>query len=179
MSDNSVETVKDSVENFEPKILVFACNWCTYAGADLAGTSRLQYPPNVRILRVPCSCRVNPQFVIRAFQRGIDGVLVAGCHPGDCHYTTGNYYTRRRFLLINRMMEYMGIDPRRFHTRWISGAEGPKFQQVVTEMIEEVKAIGPNRKLRDDMKVTVNTAQTTDDIVASVEADTKVVDDNA
>lgn len=106
----------NSVENFEPKILVFACNWCTYAGADLAGTSRLQYPPNVRVLRVPCSCRVNPQFVIRAFQRGIDGVLVAGCHPGDCHYTTGNYYTRRRFLLITRMMEYMGIDPKRFHT---------------------------------------------------------------
>ena len=176
MSDNSVKTVAETTENFEPKILVFACNWCTYAGADLAGTSRLQYPPNVRVLRVPCSCRVNPQFVIRAFQRGIDGVLVAGCHPGDCHYTTGNYYTRRRFLLINRMMEYMGIDPKRFHTRWISGAEGPKFQQVVTEMIEEVKAIGPNRKLRDDMQVTM---QTTNEIVSEVEKDTKVVEDHA
>ena len=107
MSDNSVKTTAETTENFEPKILVFACNWCTYAGADLAGTSRLQYPPNVRVLRVPCSCRVNPQFVIRAFQRGIDGVLVAGCHPGDCHYTTGNYYTRRRFLLINRMQDYL------------------------------------------------------------------------
>ena len=176
MSDNSVKNQTETTENFEPKILVFACNWCTYAGADLAGTSRLQYPPNVRVLRVPCSCRVNPQFVIRAFQRGIDGVLVAGCHPGDCHYTTGNYYTRRRFLLINRMMEYMGIDPKRFHTRWISGAEGPKFQQVVTEMIEEVKAIGPNRKLRDDMQVTM---QTTNEIVSEVEKDTKVVEDHA
>ncbi len=150
----------NAVENFEPKILVFACNWCTYAGADLAGTSRLQYPPNVRVLRVPCSCRVNPQFVLRAFQRGIDGVLVAGCHPGDCHYTTGNYYTRRRFLLITRMMEYMGIDSRRFHTRWISGAEGPKFQQVVTEMIGEVKAIGPNDKFRDDAKIEVKAVET-------------------
>ena len=136
----------NAVENFEPKILVFACNWCTYAGADLAGTSRLQYPPNVRVLR--------------AFQRGIDGVLVAGCHPGDCHYTTGNYYTRRRFLLITRMMDYMGIDSRRFHTRWISGAEGPKFQQVVTEMINEVKAIGPNDKFRDDAKIEVKAVET-------------------
>ena len=136
----------NAVENFEPKILVFACNWCTYAGADLAGTSRLQYPPNVRVLR--------------AFQRGIDGVLVAGCHPGDCHYTTGNYYTRRRFLLITRMMDYMGIDSRRFHTRWISGAEGPKFQQVVTDMINEVKAIGPNDKFRDDAKIEVKAVET-------------------
>lgn len=151
MSNNPVE----KTENFEPKILVFACNWCTYAGADLAGVSRLQYPPNVRVLRVPCSCRVNPQFVVRAFQRGIDGVLVAGCHPGDCHYTTGNYYTRRRFLLMTRMLEYVGVDPGRFHTRWISGSEGPKFQEVVTQMTEEIRQLGPNRKLRDDMKVEV------------------------
>lgn len=136
---------------FEPKILVFACNWCTYAGADLAGLSRLAYPPNVRVLRVPCSCRVNPQFVLRAFERGIDGVLVAGCHPGDCHYTTGNYYTRRRFLLTKRLLEFVGIDPERFHVRWISGAEGPKFQEVVTEITEQIKAIGPNHKMQDNM----------------------------
>ena len=149
MSNNPVE----KTENFEPKILVFACNWCTYAGADLAGVSRLQYPPNVRVLRVPCSWRVNPQFVVRAFQRGIDGVLVAGCHPGDCHYTTGNYYTRRRFLLMTRMLEYVGIDSGRFQTRWISGSEGPKFQEVVTEMTEIIRQLGPNQKLRDDVTI--------------------------
>ena len=103
------------------------------------------------MLRVPCACRVNPQFVIRAFERGIDGVLVAGCHPGDCHYTTGNYYTRRRFLLTKRLLEFVGIDPERFHVRWISGAEGPKFQEVVTEITEQIKDIGPNHKLQDNM----------------------------
>lgn len=172
MSDNDVK-------EYEPKILVFACNWCTYAGADLAGTSRLQYPPNVRVLRVPCSCRVNPQFVIRAFQRGIDGVLVAGCHPGDCHYTTGNYYTRRRFMLITRMMDYMGLDSRRFHTRWISGAEGPKFQQVVTDMINEVKAIGPNEKWRDDLKPEMLEGIDALDAPDAVLPEEKAGDDNA
>lgn len=144
MSVNEVE------QKWEPKILVFACNWCTYAGADLAGLGRLQYPPNARILRVPCSGRVNPQFIIKAFQRGVDGVLVAGCHPGDCHYTTGNYFTRRRFLLMRRLMEYMGMEPERLQNRWISGSEGPKVQQVITEITEEIRALGPNRKLRDD-----------------------------
>ena len=140
-------------EGVEPKILVFACNWCTYAGADLAGLSRLQYPPNVRILRVPCSGRVNPQFVLRAFQRGIDGVLVCGCHPGDCHYTSGNYFTRRRYLLMTRMLEFMGTDPERFQIRWISGSEGPKFQEVITEATSTIKAIGPNKKMRDDLTI--------------------------
>lgn len=140
-------------EGFEPKILVFACNWCTYAGADLAGLSRLQYPPNIRILRVPCSGRVNPQFVLRAFQRGIDGVLVCGCHPGDCHYTSGNYFTRRRYLLMKRMLEFMGTDPERFQIRWISGSEGPKFQEVITEATSTIKAIGPNKKMRDDLTI--------------------------
>lgn len=150
-NDTTLEKTSEAQADFEPKILVFACNWCTYAGADLAGLSRLNYPPNVRVLRVPCSCRVNPQFVIRAFERGIDGVLVAGCHPGDCHYTTGNYYTRRRFLLTKRLLDFVGIDPERFHVRWISGAEGPKFQEVVTDITKQIKAIGPNRKLKDDL----------------------------
>lgn len=154
MPDHAAELNKGQAE-FEPKILVFACNWCTYAGADLAGLSRLQYPPNVRVLRVPCSCRVNPQFVIRAFERGIDGVLVAGCHPGDCHYTTGNYYTRRRFLLTKRLLDFVGIDPERFHVRWISGSEGPKFQEVVTDITTAIKAIGPSHKLKDEMPVNV------------------------
>lgn len=152
MSVNEVvqEKEKEVEQNWEPKILVFACTWCTYAGADLTGLSRLQYPPNIRILKVPCSGRVNPQFVIKAFQKGVDAVLVAGCHPGDCHYTSGNYFTRRRFLLMRRLMEYIGMEPERFQNRWISAAEAPKFQKVITDMTEEIRALGPNRKLRDD-----------------------------
>ncbi|MGI6067015.1 MAG: hydrogenase iron-sulfur subunit [Bacillota bacterium] len=135
--------------NWEPKILAFCCNWCSYSGADLAGLNRMQYPENIRILRVPCSARVNPQYVLRAFMRGADGVLVAGCHPGDCHYSTGNYYTRRRFLLMQLFLEYNGVDPQRFQARWISGAEAGKFKTTVTKLCEEIKASGPNRKLRD------------------------------
>ena len=135
-------------ENFEPLIIAFCCNWCSYAGADLAGTSRMPYPANVRIVRVPCSSRVNPSFIIRAFQRGADGVIVAGCHPGDCHYHSGNYFTRRRLSVMRKLLEYMGIEPERFQVRWISGSEGAKFAQVMTGLTEEVKALGPNRKLR-------------------------------
>lgn len=135
-------------ENFEPLIVAFCCNWCSYAGADLAGTSRMPYPANVRIVRVPCSSRVNPSFIIRAFQRGADGVIVAGCHPGDCHYHSGNYFTRRRLSVMRKLLEFMGIEPERFQVRWISGSEGAKFAQVMTGLTEEVKALGPNRKLR-------------------------------
>jgi len=134
---------------WQPKIVAFCCNWCSYAGADLAGTSRLAYPPTVRIIRVPCSGRISPRFVVRAFQRGADGVLVAGCHPGDCHYSTGNYYARRRFLLARRFIEYLGIEPERFWVKWISGSEGSKFAQVMREMTEAVTALGPNRKVRE------------------------------
>ncbi len=134
---------------WEPNIVGFCCNWCSYAGADLAGTSRLGYPTNVRVIRVPCSGRVNPQFIIKAFQAGADGVFVAGCHPGDCHYSTGNYFTRRRFLLMRRLLDYIGIEPGRFHARWISGSEGPKFAEVMKEITAEIKALGPNKKLRD------------------------------
>lgn len=136
--------------DWEPRIIGFCCNWCSYAGADLAGTSRMAYPPSVRIIRVPCSGRVNPQFIVRAFQRGADGVLVAGCHPGDCHYTSGNYFTRRRFLLARRFLEFLGIDPRRFQARWISGSEGQKFAEVIREMTDQIRALGPNRKMRDE-----------------------------
>ncbi len=134
---------------WEPLIIGFCCNWCSYAGADLAGTSRISYPSSIRIIRVPCSGRVNPRFILRAFQNGADGVLVAGCHPGDCHYNTGNYFTRRRFLLAARLLEYMGIDPRRFRVRWISGSEGQKFAETVRELTEEIKALGPNPRKRD------------------------------
>ena len=133
-------------DNWEPKILAFCCNWCTYTGADLAGLNRMKYPENVRTIRVPCSSRVNPQFILRAFQKGADGVLVCGCHPGDCHYATGNYFTRRRFMLMQRLLEYNGIDPKRFQAKWISGAEAVKFRDTVTEVSAQIKALGPNTK---------------------------------
>ncbi|MEW6307709.1 MAG: hydrogenase iron-sulfur subunit [Bacillota bacterium] len=135
---------------WEPTIVAFCCNWCSYAGADLAGISRLAYPASLRIIRVPCSGRVNPHFVLRAFQRGADGVLVAGCHPGDCHYTTGNYFTRRRYLLMQRLLEYAGVNPGRFEVKWISGSEGPKFAQAAREITARVRALGPNREMRDE-----------------------------
>ena len=130
---------------FQPKILGFACNWCSYAGADLAGTSRIQYPPNIKIVRVMCSGRVNPLFILKALRMGIDGVLVSGCHPGDCHYQTGNYYARRRIAITKKFLEYIGIDPRRVQASWISASEGRKFARVVTEVTKEIKEAGPNR----------------------------------
>jgi F420-non-reducing hydrogenase iron-sulfur subunit len=130
-------------KEWEPRIIGFLCNWCTYAGADLAGSSRLKYPPNVRVVRVPCSGRVNPMFVLKAFERGFDGVLVSGCHPGDCHYSKGNYYTRRRLMLLQRFLEQIGIEPERFHFDWISAAEGQKFAEVVEQFTEQVRKAGP------------------------------------
>ncbi|MBR6922126.1 MAG: hydrogenase iron-sulfur subunit, partial [Clostridia bacterium] len=110
------------IEEHKPLIAAFCCNWCSYAGADLAGNNRLNYPENVKIIRVPCSCRVDPTFILRAFQRGADGVLICGCHPGDCHYTTGNYYTRRRMTLLFSMLEYLGIEKERTRVEWVSAA---------------------------------------------------------
>ncbi len=142
-------SVSAEEQAFEPLIIVFGCNWCSYAGGDLAGTSRMSYPPNVRVIRVPCSSRVSPNFVLRAFQRGADGVLVAGCHPGDCHYVTGNYYARRRLSALRRFLEFIGIEPERFEVHWISGSEGAKFAKVMGEATEKIRALGPNRKMRD------------------------------
>ena len=133
--------------DWEPKVIAFLCNWCSYAGADLAGISRMQYPPNVRILRVPCSGRVNPLYIIRSLQHGADGVLVSGCHPGDCHYISGNYYARRRFTLLKDLLETVGIEPGRVNFSWVSAAEGEKFAQIVTQVIETVKALGPAKRL--------------------------------
>jgi coenzyme F420-reducing hydrogenase delta subunit len=138
---------KTSNDEWEPKIIGFLCNWCSYSGADLAGTSRLQYPTNLRIIRIMCSGRVNPQFVLKAFQEGADGVLVSGCHPGDCHYIEGNYYARRKLTLLSDLMEHMGIDKDRFQMSWVSAAEGPKFAEVVTKFSEQIKKIGPQKKL--------------------------------
>ncbi len=135
--------VRSGDTRFEPKILAFCCNWCTYAGADLAGLNRMKYPANVRLLRVPCSGRVNPQFVLEALQKGCDGVLVCGCHPGDCHYVSGNYYTKRRMMVYKRMLEYIGLEPERFQVRWISGAEAGKFRDTVIQVCDEIRALGP------------------------------------
>jgi F420-non-reducing hydrogenase iron-sulfur subunit len=133
--------------SWEPKIVAFLCNWCSYAGADLAGVGRLQYPPNTRTIRVPCSGRVNPLFILRALQNGADGVLVSGCHPGDCHYLSGNYAARRRFAVFSRLLEYVGIEKGRVHFSWVSAAEAGRFAEVITEVTEEVKNLGPARRL--------------------------------
>jgi len=136
------------MEEFEPNIVAFLCNWCSYAGADLAGTSRIQYPPNVKVIRVMCSGRVNPMFVVNALQQGADGVLVGGCHPGDCHYAQGNYFARRRMTILKKLLEYLGIDERRVRMTWVSASEGKKFADVIKEVTEDIKEIGPMQQLR-------------------------------
>ena len=133
----------------KPLIVAFCCNWCSYAGADLAGSSRLTYPANVKIIRVPCSCRVNPTFVLKAFQKGADGVILCGCHPGDCHYTTGNYYTRRRMSLLFSMLDYLGIERDRTRVEWVSAAEGAKFSRVMNEFAAKINELGENKRLED------------------------------
>jgi coenzyme F420-reducing hydrogenase delta subunit len=131
-------------DHFEPKILVFCCNWCSYAGADLAGVSRLQMPPHFRVIRVMCSARVDPEFVLRAFQKGADGVLVAGCHPADCHYIGGNYRTRRRIALLRMLLQQFGFDPGRLKLEWVSAGEGEKFQKTITEFTNTIVELGPS-----------------------------------
>ena len=133
---------------FEPNIVAFLCNWCSYAGADLAGTSRIQYPPNVKIIRVMCSGRVNPMFVVNALQEGADGVLIGGCHPGDCHYVQGNYLARRRMAILKKLLEYLGIDEKRVRMTWVSAAEGKKFADVIKKITDDVKKIGPMQQIR-------------------------------
>jgi len=132
-------------QKFEPKIVAFFCNWCTYLAADLAGTSRLKYAPNTRVIRVMCSGRVDPQFVLEAFARGADGVLIGGCHPGDCHYQVGNYKALRRFRLLRRLLREMGIEEERLRLEWISASEADKVKAAVNDMVEKVRALGPLR----------------------------------
>jgi len=131
-------------DEFEPLIIGFCCNWCSYAGADLAGTSRLQYPPNVRIIRVMCSGMVHPNLVIEALTKGADGVIMCGCHPGDCHYLEGNYKAEKRAEAIDLMLEDFGLEPERFRLEWVSASEGAKFAEVMTEMANTIKALGPS-----------------------------------
>src|SRR5512138_1930181 len=130
---------------FEPRLVAFFCNWCTYTAADLAGISRMKYAPNVRVVRVMCSGRVDPQFVLDAFAKGADGVLIGGCHPGDCHYQNGNYKALRRMRLLRRVLQEMGIEDARFRLEWISASEGDKVRTVINEMVEQVRALGPVR----------------------------------
>lgn len=129
---------------FEPVIIAFCCNWCSYAGADLAGTSRLQYPPNVRIIRAMCSGMIHPNLVMDALTKGADGVLICGCHKGDCHYLEGNLKAESRAQAIELMLEDFGLEPERFRLEWISAAEGQKFARVMTEMVEAVRKVGPS-----------------------------------
>jgi F420-non-reducing hydrogenase iron-sulfur subunit len=129
---------------FEPIVVAFCCNWCSYAGADLAGTSRLQYPPNVRIIRVMCSGMVHPNLVIDALTKGADGVLICGCHPGDCHYIDGNLKAEKRAEAIRLMLEDFGLEPERFRLEWVSASEGPRFAQVIRDMVQQVKSVGPS-----------------------------------
>jgi coenzyme F420-reducing hydrogenase delta subunit len=133
---------QDTDGAWSPKIVAFVCNWCTYTGADLAGTSRLKMDANVRVIRVACSSRVNPLFIIKAFERGADGVIVSGCHTGDCHYSTGNYYARRRFAILRDLLQFMGVDDDRVTFSWVSASEGNKWQEVVNETTDRVRALG-------------------------------------
>lgn len=132
------------MDGFEPKIIGFCCNWCAYAGADLAGIGRIQYPPNLRMIRVMCSGTIEPVYILEAFQKGADGVFIGGCHPGDCHYQAGNYKTMRKVILMKRLLAQLGISPKRLRLEWVSAAEGQRFAQVVTDFIAEVKELGPN-----------------------------------
>jgi F420-non-reducing hydrogenase iron-sulfur subunit len=143
------ETVnKTGKKEWEPKIIAFLCNWCSYAGADLAGVSRIQYPPSIRVVRVPCSGRVNPYFIIKSLLDGWDGVVVSGCHPGDCHYISGNLVARRRFAILKELIEFFGIEPGRVNFMWVSAAEGERFAVLIRKATAIVKKLGPNKKFR-------------------------------
>jgi coenzyme F420-reducing hydrogenase delta subunit len=132
---------------WEPKIVAFLCNWCSYAGADLAGISRIQYPPTIRIIRVPCSGRIDPLFILASLQKGADGVLVSGCHPGECHYLTGNYSARRKFALLKGLLEYVGLEEDRVQFSWVSASEGARFAKVVEKVTARITALGPAKQL--------------------------------
>ncbi len=131
-------------ERYRPRLLAFLCNWCSYAGADLAGVGRIQMQPFTRNIRVMCSSRVNPVFILRAYLTGADGVLVAGCHPGDCHYQAGNYHTRRRFAYFKKILETVGMDDERIRLSWISASEGPRYGAVIDDFSKKIEALGPN-----------------------------------
>lgn len=134
-------------EEFEPKIIAFLCKWCSSAGSDLAGVSRMQYPSNVVPITVMCSGSVSPLYILSAFNKGADGVLVSGCHPGDCHYIKGNYYARRRIALVKELLEFTGLEPERFQMSWVSAAEGKKYTEIIKDFVKILKPLGPQKKL--------------------------------
>jgi F420-non-reducing hydrogenase iron-sulfur subunit len=140
---NTQETTRDSDAPWRPRIVAFFCNWCTYTAADLAGVSRMKYAPNTRIVRVMCSGRIDPQFVLDAFRNGADGVLIGGCHPGDCHYSEGNYKALRRYHLLQRLLTDMGVTDERFRLEWISASEGDKVKTVINDMVARLERLGP------------------------------------
>ncbi|MCP4764173.1 MAG: hydrogenase iron-sulfur subunit [archaeon] len=155
-SNSSEETIaqsKTGEKEWQPKILAFLCNWCSYAGADLAGVSRIQYPPNIRVIRVPCSGRINPLFLLKSIQAGWDGVLVSGCHPGDCHYLTGNYMARRKFAMLTDILDLVGMEKGRISFTWVSAAEGEGFAKIITKVTNKVKKLGPNRLFTEEEEI--------------------------
>jgi F420-non-reducing hydrogenase iron-sulfur subunit len=139
--------MENKTDGWEPKIVAFLCNWCSYAGADLAGVSRLQYGANIRIIRVPCSGRINPLYILKALQNGVDGVLVSGCHPGDCHYLSGNLVARRKFAMLNSLLDHIGLERGRVQFAWVSASEGARFAALIDTVIADVKKLGPAQKL--------------------------------
>jgi len=141
--------------DFEPKVIAFVCNWCTYAGADLTGTSRIKYASNVRMIRLPCTGRIDFMFILKAFVQGADGVMISGCHPGDCHYTAGNYHARRRWIAFRKLLDYVGIDIRRIRFSWVSAAEGAKWAEMVNGFVDEMRQLGPYEDIRklDEIEV--------------------------
>jgi len=136
------------MSEFEPRVVAFVCNWCTYAGADLTGTSRIKYAPNVRIIRFPCTGRIDFMLLLKAFANGADGIIVSGCHPNDCHYTSGNFHARRRWIMFRELLDFMGIDVRRVRFAWISAAEGAKWAQFVNAVVKDIRALGPYQHYR-------------------------------
>lgn len=138
-------------EKFEPRIVAFLCKWCSSAGSDLAGVSRMKYPPNVVPITVMCSGSISPNYILSAFKDGADGVLVSGCHPGDCHYIKGNYYARRRIALVKELLEFIGIESERFQMSWVSAAEGAKYTEIIKDFVKELEPLGPQNKLRSNL----------------------------
>jgi len=138
-------------KKFEPKIVAILCKWCSSAGSDLAGVSRMKYPPNVVPITVMCSGSVSPNYIFSAFKNGADGVLISGCHPGDCHYIKGNYYARRRIALVKELLDFIGLEPQRFQMSWVSAAEGTKFTEIIKDFVKELEPLGPQNKLKSNL----------------------------
>lgn len=149
---NAKDAARSDKATFDPRILVFTCNWCSYAGADLAGTSRLQYPPNARIIRTMCSGRIEPVFVLEALRDGADGVIVTGCHPGDCHYVKGNFRAEKRFNFLKMALKLIGVEEDRVRLAWISAGEGEKFSFLIRDMTDKIRELGPNPFKSSNMK---------------------------